>query len=1497
MKKVLAIVLCAAMIFKFLPAMSTRATENLEQLAVSQNGNVVEAVVLPQNEKVELTAATSTSEELAYQWQILAYGDLWVNIEGKTDASIDLSYALVANLLTDGVAKVRCKALSDAGELCSQEVSVTVEYAASVSQTGNLLDNENVDQEEKVDESNAEVSENESEVSGNDAEETATQQYATFNVQRVATRVAYGVVPANETVETPATYSIVINYVFGDGEQAANSWTAKVAAGSNFTQTVTSPTVLGYTPDQASVALNYSNIDGDKTVTVTYAAAQVDYTVVHYQQNLNDDNYTEVECENKDGYTEDSVGGGLEKSYEGFYSLLYDTTTAIAADGSTVVEIYYDRYYYLMTFDLDGGYGVEPIYARFGAPISVGVPAKAGFDFVGWDPELTYTTMPAQNTTYQAKWTGTPVTFDVVYWYENAEDEHFSQAGVQYDVSATAGQVINGETYKDYAFEGRDDKHFTYYFADENVVINGDGSTVVNVYFHRNTYTLTFEAEGLCVLEEHAHTDSCYGLNCIVPEHTHGDNCKLICSHQQHDLSCYGLDAHDEVSKPSQITETNLVSGEVYTYYTTEGSIFGSYQQPHYYLYLNGKWYCHHGTFGGNRDYNEIEVSSCSHTVHSSICYSCGKIEHTHSAVGGNCYGLICDLTQHTHTNNCESSSATNVVKVITAKYGEDIQSYWPIKNDSGFDGTGYWWDDEEDTVFSNYTVSLDSMPGASITFTGEYYGDDAKIYYYLENLTGDTSGREYERKYYTLEKTVITIDYGNLTRDEEFHDIPGFTQGSYYPSNIFNNVQPENYLYYTRNSYTLSFSNYGTTVAGKGGSVQYEAPLSSFDFTPDYPSTLEPNAYVFEGWYESPFYGDTKVDFSTAKMPASDLTLYARWVPINHNVNIYLTVNENGTLGNKVGDTQVVVHRATATDPYPDAVPVHPASDKYKFVGWFYMDGDTEKAFDFSMPVTYDLDLYAKWSSNVLMEYTIKYAVENEDGTLTYIAEETTGSGLAGTTKTFEAKAGDELKEGYQSGYFPETNSHSLTIDIDPTKNKFTFIYVPKDEVPYTVKYLEFETGNVLRIEKNELTRDAVITETFEPIIGYMPDAYQKRLVLSADETQNVIIFWYVKDDTHAPVQIIHYIQNAEGDGYTEYQSSTDLNGIINNTYSTDVLTISGYTFDHATANDVAVTEESGKVTGKVTAEGLILELYYNRNLYPYEFRFLEQGTNAVLADPVTGMDRYGSQVTQNSKNIPGYTCSDDALAMTIQIEDGSTASKNVRIFYYTEQEVTINYVVVGPAGAGTVSPATEILKVFSGNASGSTPTANDGYRFVGWYIDEDCKTPVEESWVSDGHITPQKTKDYDSSDVEKLGYEAATYYALFELGISDLTIQKMLQEPVKENQNFIFEVNGIKGTNTEGFSLTVVVNIPEGNYISKTVTLADLPIGSYTVTEQNNWRYQTTDSGYKEKVDSTQDITLVADSTQNIVTFYNKRVNDQWLSESVNKNNQFVGVYKGTN
>lgn len=1317
-KRILSLVLCAAMLLSMCLFLGAGVTNSLT--VCDSSGEAVKRVDLPVNQKISLTAqAQSAAENDAYQWQIRAAKNVWANILGSDTQTLELSYPMVASALSEkNTVQIRCRLTSaETGEATFSD-AVTVEVTAATA-----------------------------------VDTPASADAAAAPVLRSPAKVAAA---ANDAY---GTYTIIINYQFADGRQAANPWSATVADGTTYTQDVTSPTVVGYTPDPPVVHVNSS---APTTYTVTYKPAEVEFTVKHYKQNVDDDNYTLADTETKKGYTESPVGDGLAKNtktdtnYSGFYSLLYDTTTQIAADGSTVVEIYYDRYYYLMNFDLDGGYGVEPIYARYGAPINVGTPTKPGYSFDKWEPTLP-ATMPAENTTHKATWNAGTTSYTVVYWYENANDNGYSYVADQ-KVNAQPGISVSSDDYKDANFNNKDAKHFTYNENKaETVTVAGDGSTILNVYFTRNTYTLTFK-------------DGQKTLTCTKTEHKHSDSC------------------------------------------------------------------CKYGGTG------------LDHWYHRDSCCKLG-------------------LSEHTHSNGCYKTSDLT----ITAKYQADIHENFPIKDG---DET-IWWKVPNGTETygeldqQTYLGSIDTMPGENITFKKYDTESGAKIYYYVETLNGTSGDTTYNGKNYTQYK-VIDLDYSastNLTYKEEFHPITGFTQGDSKPTLPKDGevrMQENNYLYYTRNSYKLKFYNYNADVAGEGGSVQYEAPLSGYEFKPVYPAMLEEGAYAFAGWYTTAgCYAGSEVNWATATMPASDVTLYAKWVPITHTVKTYQTENDLSNVGSELG-TWTVSHGKTVENP-----PENPSKGEYTFVGWFYKDADgTEHAFDFSMPVTKDLNLYAKWSVNTLVSYTIKYAVRNEDGTYTYIADDTKGSALALTTKTFEAKTGTQLKEGYQSGYFPTTSSHSITMDIDDSaKNEYTFVYVPKAEVEYTVKYLEKGTETQLANPKTVKTRDAVVTETFKQISGYAPDAYQKRLVLAAEN--NEIIFWYVKDDTHAPVQIIHWTQNIAGGGYTEYQSSTNLNGVIGNTYTETPLTIPGFRYN---AGD-------SQASGRLTASGLVLNLYYDRIEYPYEFRFLEQGTNKQLAPLAKGTARYQAQVTQKAETIPGYTLvSAENQAINIAIEDpDNVANKNVKTFYYQEQTVDIKYVAVGFGTLDNVQDSN--VKVLSGTVQGSTPTANEGYKFVGWYTDSDCKHQVDDSWVdADNKLTPQQSVKYGDQD----GYGAATYYAKFERDVFDLTIKKTGKN-IDLNQTFVFRVKG------EGVNMQVVITGANEQVIK------NLPVGDYTITEDTSWSWKYTPVG-----GATQE--LKSDSIHDgaaTVTFENKNNGTNWLTSLAKAINTWAGgnAHKKTN
>lgn len=1291
-KRILSLVLCAAMLLSMCLFLGAGVTNSLT--VCDSGGEAVKRVDLPVNQKISLTAqAQSAAENDAYQWQIRAAKNVWANILGSDTQTLELSYPMVASALSEkNTVQIRCRLTSaETGEATFSD-AVTVEVTAATA-----------------------------------VDTPASADAAVAPVLRSPAKVAAA---ANDAY---GTYTIIIEYKFADGKQAAPSWSATVATSSTYTQDIQSPVVVGYTPSETVVHVNTSEA---KTYTVTYQPAEVEFTVKHYQQNVDDDNYTLFETETKQGFTESPVGDGLAKNtktdtnYSGFYSLLYDTTTQIAADGSTEVEIYYDRYYYLMNFDLDGGYGVEPIYARYGAPINVGTPTKPGYSFNGWNPKLP-ATMPVDGGTYTAKWTVGNAKYVVQYWQENANDDGYSYVE-KVDKTGTVGTTVNGSNDKSYqGFTYNNEK------TDKNVTIKGDGSTVVNVYYDRNVYTVTFpKGELTCGKVEHEHS---------------------------HDQCC---------------TMTSL--------------------------HIHG-----YGILGG------CNTGKC--------------------PVG----------YEHTHDSRCYSDL------VIEAKYGAFIGDKWP---------GGGWYVSNGGTTAQSY---LAVMPLGGKTFYGRQTGSSkATATYYVESLPGESgttvSGRTY-KKHHT-DTAAYESDWfggGGLTvTDEERYDLEGFTCNANISTTNGSDYNGAKF-YYTRNSYKLVYNDqYGKEVTE---SLPYEQTLSKSvnhenNYEPAYPSTLELGAYTFGGWYTDP--GCTHPVDWTAKMPAAKVVLYAKWAPVTHTVKTWLT--DAKTTAVNVGETgsneQTVNHRELAMNPGA------PKNGEYTFVGWFYKDADgTEHAFDFSMPVTKDLDLYAKWSANTLVSYTIKYAVRNEDGTLTYIADDTKGSALALTTKTFEAKTGDQLNKGYQSGYFPTTSSHSITMDIDdPAKNEYTFVYVPKAKVEYTVKYLEKGTGTQLAEPKTESTPDAVVTETFKQISGYAPDAYQKRLVLSADDAQNVITFWYVKDEIHAPVQVIHWTQNVAGGGYTEYQSSTNLNGVIGNTYTETPLTIPGFRYN---AGD-------SQASGRLTASGLVLNLYYDRIEYPYEFRFLEQGTNKQLAPLAKGTARYQAQVTETAPSIPGYTLvSAENQAINIAIEDpAGVAKKNVKTFYYQEQTVDIKYVAVGFGTLDNVQDSN--VKVLTGSVNGSTPTPNAGYKFVGWFEDEACTQQVKSSWVgADNKLTPKQSVKYGDQD----GYGAKTYYAKFERDVFDMKITKNVTgEGANLNQTFVFTV---KNEANETISTIVLKN-------GETKTIKGLPVGTYTVTEDTAWSWQ-----YKAE-NAAQ--TVTPDGAEAAVTFTNAYKGTNWLTsfaEVINK------------
>lgn len=118
-------------------------------------------------------------------------------------------------------------------------------------------------------------------------------------------------------------------------------------------QDVAAPTRVGYTfggwyDNQAGTGTPIQQVNSATEVYAKWNPAQVNYTVIHWHENANDDQYSFKEMETKNGTT-DGQTNAAAKSYDGFTAQTI-TQKTIRGDGSTIVNVYYKRNVYDVKF-------------------------------------------------------------------------------------------------------------------------------------------------------------------------------------------------------------------------------------------------------------------------------------------------------------------------------------------------------------------------------------------------------------------------------------------------------------------------------------------------------------------------------------------------------------------------------------------------------------------------------------------------------------------------------------------------------------------------------------------------------------------------------------------------------------------------------------------------------------------------------------------------------------------------------------------------------------------------------------------------------------------------------------------------------------------------------------------------------------------------------------------------------------------------------------------
>ena len=199
------------------------------------------------------------------------------------------------------------------------------------------------------------------------------------------------------------------------------------------------PTRVGYTflgwysADGTKYTDGIWTTTSDVVLTAKWVAnTDTAYVVNHYQQNIEDDEYTLFEQENLTGTSDVKVTPTVKK-YVGFTSP-YAKNVTIAPDGSLVVNYYYERNYYTIKVVGNGGSDYS-VRLKYDTPIDpMSWTSREGYTLGGYYSDLsmtmpyTNTTVGAQNITIYAFWIGDAYYSDFTY------------------TSSTSGVTITGYT-------------------------------------------------------------------------------------------------------------------------------------------------------------------------------------------------------------------------------------------------------------------------------------------------------------------------------------------------------------------------------------------------------------------------------------------------------------------------------------------------------------------------------------------------------------------------------------------------------------------------------------------------------------------------------------------------------------------------------------------------------------------------------------------------------------------------------------------------------------------------------------------------------------------------------------------------------------------------------------------------------------------------------------------------------------------------------------------
>ncbi len=301
-------------------------------------------------------------------------------------------------------------------------------------------------------------------------------------------------------------------------------------------------------------------------------------------------------------------------------------------------------------------------------------------------------------------------------------------------------------------------------------------------------------------------------------------------------------------------------------------------------------------------------------------------------------------------------------------------------------------------------------------------------------------------------------------------------------------------------------------------------------------------------------------------------------------------------------------------------------------------------------------------------LEYTINY-LEAETNKVIHEPKEAKG-------QTFEdiIIANDEAIDipGY---YYESSDKENITIAVNKEQNVINLYYVKRNDLTYTVKYLEKETEKEIseqtvvgnQIFENEVT----IPEEIEKIeiAGYNYNStVNNPITMKANEEENIVKVYYTKrKDLSYKVIYLDRETNEEIKEQKIVEKQTFEDVIETNK---EIIEIEGH---------INAEAEKERITITANNEENIIKIYYTkRKDLSYTVNYLDENREQIHEPEVVENQEYGKVITgkEIAIDIEGYTYDESTEQETLTI--GVDIDKNIINIYYIKRsdiKYTINY------------------------------------------------------------------------------------------------------------------------------------------------------------------------------------------------------------------------------